>query len=52
MSLLLASLQNKTDCSMSNYHCYILHTKFLSSMLLSTLSPYMDEIIGDHQCGF
>jgi hypothetical protein len=24
----------------------------LSSILLSRLSPYIDEIIGDHQCGF
>jgi hypothetical protein len=26
--------------------------KILSNILLSRLSPYMDEIIGDHQCGF
>jgi hypothetical protein len=24
----------------------------LSNILLSRLSPYVDEIIGDHQCGF
>jgi hypothetical protein len=24
----------------------------LSNILLSRLSPYIDEIIGDHQCGF
>jgi hypothetical protein len=26
--------------------------KILSSILLSTLSPYLDENIGDHPCGF
>jgi hypothetical protein len=26
--------------------------KILSNVLLSQLSPYMAEIIGDHQCGF
>jgi hypothetical protein len=26
--------------------------KILSNILLSRLSPYIDEIIGDHQCGF
>jgi hypothetical protein len=26
--------------------------KMLSNILLSRLSPYIDEIIGDHQCGF
>jgi hypothetical protein len=26
--------------------------KILSNILLSKLSPYVDEIIGDHQCGF
>ena len=26
--------------------------KILSNILLSRLSPYTDEIIGDHQCGF
>jgi hypothetical protein len=34
------------------YHCYQLHTKFFPNILLSRLSPYIDEIIGDHQCGF
>jgi hypothetical protein len=24
----------------------------LSNILLSMLTPYADEIIGDHQCGF
>jgi hypothetical protein len=26
--------------------------KILSNILLSRLGPYIDEIIGDHQCGF
>jgi hypothetical protein len=26
--------------------------KILSNILLSRLSPYFDEIIGDHKCGF
>jgi hypothetical protein len=44
---------DKTDCS--NYHgislLRILY-KILSHILLSRLTPYADEIIGDHQCGF
>jgi hypothetical protein len=41
------------DCS--NYRrISLLSTsyKILSNILLSRLSPYIDEIIGDHQCGF
>ncbi|PNF23216.1 hypothetical protein B7P43_G02735 [Cryptotermes secundus] len=44
---------DKTDCS--NYRgISLLSTsyKILSNILLSRLSPYIDEIIGDHQCGF
>jgi hypothetical protein len=26
--------------------------KILSNILLSTLTPYAEEIIGEHQCGF
>jgi hypothetical protein len=44
---------DKTDC---NNYCRIslLSTsyKMLSNILLSMLSPYADEIIGDHQCWF
>jgi hypothetical protein len=44
---------DKTDC---NNYCGIslLSTsyKILSNILLSRLNPYIDEIIGDHQCGF
>jgi hypothetical protein len=39
----------------SNHHgISLLSTsyKILSNILLSRLSPYIDEITGDHQCGF
>jgi hypothetical protein len=39
----------------SNYHGISLlstSSKILSNILLSRLSPYTDEITGDHQCGF
>jgi hypothetical protein len=43
----------KTDC---NNYCGIslLSTSYniLSNVLFSRLSPYIDEITGDHQCGF
>jgi len=44
---------DKTDCS--NYRAIsLLPTtyKILSNTLLSMLTPYAGEIIGDHQCGF
>jgi hypothetical protein len=44
---------DKTDCN--NYHgISLLSTsyKILSTILPSGLSPCIDEIIGDHQCGF
>jgi hypothetical protein len=44
---------DKTECS--NYRgTSLLSTsyKILSNILLSRLSPYTDEIIGDHQFGF
>jgi hypothetical protein len=44
---------DKTDCN--NYlGISLLSTsyKILSTILLSRLSLYIDEIIGDHQCGF
>jgi hypothetical protein len=44
---------DKTDCN--NYRgISLLSTsyKILSNILLSRLGPYIDEIIGDHQCGF
>ena len=44
---------DKTDCN--NYRgLSLLRTtyKILSNILLSRLTPYAKEIIGDHQCGF
>jgi hypothetical protein len=44
---------DKTDCN--NYHgISLLSTsyKILSNIILLRLRPYIDEIIGDHQCGF
>jgi len=44
---------DKTYCS--NYRgISLLPTtyKILSDILLSVLTPYIQEIIGDHQCGF
>jgi hypothetical protein len=44
---------DKTGCS--NYQGISLLSalyKILSNILLSRLIPYVDEIIGDHQCGF
>ena len=44
---------DKTDCS--NYRGISLlapTSKILSNILLSRLTPYAEEITGDHQCGF
>jgi hypothetical protein len=43
---------DKTDCN--NYRgISLLSTSYnISSNILSWLSPYIDEIIGDHQCGY
>jgi hypothetical protein len=44
---------DKTDCS--NYGGIpLLQTPYrnLSNIILPMLTPYADEIIGDHQCGF
>jgi hypothetical protein len=44
---------DKTDCR--NYRVIALLStsyKILSNILHSSLSPYRDEIIGDHHCGF
>jgi hypothetical protein len=44
---------DKTDCN--NYQgISLLSTayKILSNILLTRLTPYVNEIIGDHQCGF
>jgi sorting nexin-29 len=44
---------DKIECN--NYHgISLLSTSYksLSNILLSRLGPYVDKIIGDHQCGF
>jgi hypothetical protein len=44
---------DKTDCN--NYlgiSLLSISYKILSNILLATLTPYVNEIIGDHQCGF
>jgi hypothetical protein len=44
---------NKRYCS--NYKCISLFPtthKMLFNILLSRLTPYAEELIGDHQCGF
>jgi len=44
---------DKTDCNNHNDISVLPTTyKILSNILLSRLSPYAEEIIGDHQCGF
>ena len=44
---------DKTDCSNYRGISLLLTTyKILSNILLSRLTPYAEEIIGDHQCGF
>jgi len=48
----------KTDCTSTDFSNYrgisLLPTtyKILSNILLSRLTPYAEEIIGDHQCEF
>ena len=45
---------DKTDCCNYNWGIFSLPTTYkdLSIILLSRLTPYTKEIIGDHQCGF
>ena len=45
--------REKTNCS--NYRgisLLLTSYKILSNIILGRLTPYVDEIIGDHQCGF
>jgi len=45
--------RDKTDCSNCRGLSLLSTTyKFLSNILLSRLTPYAEESIGDHQCGF
>jgi hypothetical protein len=44
---------DKTDCN--NYRGILLLStayKILSNNILARLTPYVNEVIGDHQCGF
>jgi hypothetical protein len=53
ISVPIYTKDDKTDCS--NYRSISLLSaryKILSSSSLSRLSPYAEETIGDHQCGF
>jgi hypothetical protein len=44
---------DKTDCSKYRGMSILSTTyKILSNIILSRLTPYAEEIIGDHQCGF
>jgi hypothetical protein len=44
---------DKTDCTNYTVISLLPSTyKILSNILLSRLTPYAQEIIGDHQCGF
>jgi hypothetical protein len=44
---------DKTDCSNNRYISLLQTTyKILCNILLLRSSPYAEEIIGDHQCGF
>jgi hypothetical protein len=43
----------KTDCSKYRGMSLLsISYKIVSNILLSRLVPYIDDIIGDHQCGF
>ena len=49
----ICKMGDETNCS--NYRGIALVStmyKNLSYILLSRLTPYAEEIIGDHQCGF
>jgi hypothetical protein len=53
---IILTKDKKGDKTDSNYYrgISLLSTSytFLANILLSRLSPYIDEIIRDHQCGF
>ena len=53
ITVLVYKMGDKTECG--NFGgISLLSTvyKILSNILLSSLTPYAEEIIGDHQCGF
>jgi len=44
---------DETDCSNYRGISHLPTTyKIIANILLSRLTPYAEEIIGDHQCGF
>jgi hypothetical protein len=43
---------DKTDCNYRGISLLSISYNVLSNVLFSRLSPYIDEIIGDHQGGF
>jgi hypothetical protein len=53
LKLIIRNIRCKTDCN--NYQTISVlstATKILSNILLARLTPYVNEITGDHQCGF
>jgi hypothetical protein len=43
---------DETVVIIGGYHCYQLNTKFYPISFILRLRPYIDDVIGDHQCGF
>ena len=53
MCVPMNKMGDKTDCSSYRGISILLSTyKIFSNILLSRLTPYAEEITGDHQCGF
>jgi len=51
--LLIYKKGDRTDCSNYRGISFLPTTyKILSNILPSSLTPYAEEVIGDHQCGF
>jgi hypothetical protein len=44
--------EDATDCSNCRGISLLLTSYKILSNILSRLNPYIDEVIGDHQCGF
>jgi hypothetical protein len=42
---------DKIDCNYRGISLLSTTYKIVSNILLSSLTPYIEEIIGDHQCG-
>ena len=52
MYLFISRTIQQNGVIIEEYHFCQLRTKSLSDILLSRLTPYEEEINGDHQCGF